>query len=149
MLSGRIVKSLMVTGGISILSPRLTDTGIAATNDKHFVGIPTYRSNILAEYQLPRLPGVFVNANWQHVGRRPLDDINSAYTPEYDVRPRRSLHESRVGTSDDVARHGQQRHRRSLLVHAGPGSITGQSTGAYLGHLGEPRLVTASMRFDF
>ena len=49
------------------------------------MGIPTYRSNILAEYQLPRLPGVFVNANWQHVGRRPLDDINSAYTPEYDV----------------------------------------------------------------
>jgi iron complex outermembrane receptor protein len=31
----------------------------------------------------------------------------------------------------------------------GPGSITGQSTGSYLGHLGEPRLVTASMRFSF
>jgi len=31
----------------------------------------------------------------------------------------------------------------------GPGSITGQSTGSYLGHLGEPRLITASMRFDF
>jgi outer membrane receptor protein involved in Fe transport len=31
----------------------------------------------------------------------------------------------------------------------GPGSITGQSTGSYLGHLGEPRRVTASMRIEF
>jgi len=31
----------------------------------------------------------------------------------------------------------------------GLGSITGQSTGSYLGHIGEPRLVTASMRFNF
>jgi hypothetical protein len=30
----------------------------------------------------------------------------------------------------------------------GPGSITGQSTGSYLGHLGEPRLLTASIRFQ-
>jgi iron complex outermembrane receptor protein len=31
----------------------------------------------------------------------------------------------------------------------GPGSITGQSTGSYLAHLGDPLLITASMRFSF
>jgi hypothetical protein len=31
----------------------------------------------------------------------------------------------------------------------GPGSITGQSTGSYLAHLGEPRLLTASIRYAF
>jgi len=31
----------------------------------------------------------------------------------------------------------------------GPGSITGQNSGSYLGHLGEPRLITALMRLDF
>jgi outer membrane receptor protein involved in Fe transport len=31
----------------------------------------------------------------------------------------------------------------------GPGSITGQNTGSYLGHLGEPRLITASARVAF
>ena len=40
MLSGRIFERLMVTGGLTVLNPKLTDTGIAATNNKNFVGIP-------------------------------------------------------------------------------------------------------------
>jgi hypothetical protein len=37
---------------------------------------------------VPGLRGVFVTfvtGDWQHVGRRPLDDINSTYTPSYNV----------------------------------------------------------------
>src|ERR1700683_2547103 len=85
MLSGRIFERLMVTGGLTVLSPKLTDTGIVATNNKDFVGIPDYKSNILAEYHLPFLTGVFANMDWQHVGRRAIDDINSSYTPQYNV----------------------------------------------------------------
>ncbi len=44
----------MVTGGLTVLNPKLTDTGIAATNNKDFVGIPDYKSNILAEYHVPK-----------------------------------------------------------------------------------------------
>jgi iron complex outermembrane receptor protein len=150
MLSGRIIDSLMVLGGVSVLSPTLTDTGIAATNNKQFVGIPNCKSNILAEYRLPALSGAFLNADWQHVGRRPIDDINSTYTPQYNVLD--------VGVRYTSAVLGKATTWRVTVnnvtdVHywstLGPGSITGQSTGAYLGHLGEPRLITASMRVDF
>ena len=148
MVSGRIVDSLMITGGLSVLNPKLTDTGIAATNNKDFVGIPDFKSNFLAEYRLPKIAGAFFNFDWQHVGRRPIDDINSAYTPQYNtfdfgVRYTRRIKENAitwrvtVGNATDV-------HYWSTL---GPGSITGQSTGSYLGHLGDPRLITASMRF--
>jgi iron complex outermembrane recepter protein len=150
MLSGRIFDSLMITGGLTALNPKLTDTGIPATNDKNFVGIPDYKSNILAEYRLPAWMGAFLNFDWQHVGRRPIDDINSAYTPQYNLfdfgiryttRIKGKLTTWRVTTNNatDV-------HYWSTL---GPGSITGQSTGSYLAHLGEPRLITASMRFGF
>lgn len=150
MVSGRILSSLMLTGGASILNPRLTDTGIAATNDKHFVGIPTVKSNILAEYRIPALRGVFLTGDWQHVGERPLDDINSSYTPQYNVfdvggRYTTPLFGKAV-TFRVTVNNVTDVHYWSTL---GPGSITGQSTGSYLGHLGEPRLVTASMRFDF
>jgi len=150
MLSGRIVDSLMVTGGLSVLSPTLTDTGIAATNNKQFVGIPYIKSNVLAEYRLPVVTGAFVNANWQHVGRRPLDDINSSYTPQYNVFD--------LGVRYTTAVLGKLTTWRVTVNNLtdvrywstlGPGSITGQSTGSYLGHLGEPRLITASMRIDF
>jgi iron complex outermembrane recepter protein len=150
MLSGRIFERLMVTGGLTILSPQLTDTGIAATNDKNFVGIPDYKSNILAEYHLPKLTGAFFNFDWQHVGRRPIDDINSSYTPQFNTFDFGVRYTTKIlgklTTWRVTANNATNVHYWSTL---GPGSITGQSTGSYLGHLGEPRLVTASLRYDF
>jgi iron complex outermembrane receptor protein len=150
MLSGRIVERLMLTGGLTALRPRLTDTGIAATNNRNFVGMPDYKSNILAEYRIQGFTGVFLSFDWQHVGQRPIDDINSAYTPQYNLFD--------FGVRYTTAFFGKATTWRVTLNNAtdvhywstlGPGSITGQSTGSYLGHLGEPRLVTASMRFAF
>ncbi len=150
MLSGRVFESLMVTGGLSVLDPKLTDTGIAATNNRKFVGIPNYKSNIFAEYRLPRMEGIYLNSDWQHVGRRAMDDINSAYVPQYnlfDLGVRYTTHLwGRSTTWRITANNLTNVHYWSTL---GPGSITGQSTGSYLGHIGEPRLITASMRFGF
>ena len=60
----------MVTAGLSVLNPKLTDTGIAATNNRNFVGIPDYKSNILAEYRVPVFTAHYFTFDWQHVGRR-------------------------------------------------------------------------------
>jgi iron complex outermembrane recepter protein len=150
MVSGRIFESLMVTGGFTALSPKLTDTGIAATNNRNFVGIPDYKSNILAEYRVPMLSGAFFNFDWQHVARRPIDDINSAFTPQYNTFDFGARYSTKIRGKSATWRVTVNNftgvHYWSTL---GPGSITGQSTGSYLGHLGEPRLVTASLRFDF
>jgi iron complex outermembrane receptor protein len=150
MISGRVFESLMLTGGITALDPKLTDTGNAATNKKDFVGIPAYKSNILAEYHIPVLTGAFFNFDWQHVGRRPFDDINSTYTPQYNTFDLGVRYTARVfgkmATWRVTANNVSDVHYWSTL---GPGGITGQSSGSYLGHLGEPRLVTASMRYSF
>jgi len=153
MLSGRIVERLMVTGGLSVLNPKLTDTGIAATNNRNFVGIPDYKSNVLAEYRVPSLPkliGTFLTMDWQHVGRRAIDDINSEYTPQYNLFDFGVRYTTKImgklTTWRVTANNATNVHYWSTL---GPGSITGQSTGSYLAHLGEPLLVTASMRFNF
>jgi iron complex outermembrane receptor protein len=112
--------------------------------------MPDYKSNLLAEYHLPRLRGAFLNFDWQHVGRRPVDDINSAYTPQYntfDLGVRYTTRAMGILTTWRVTANNLTNvHYWSTL---GPGSITGQSSGSYLAHLGEPRLITASMRFQF
>jgi iron complex outermembrane recepter protein len=150
MLSGRVFESLMVTGGLSVLDPKLIDTGIPATNEKQFVGIPNYKSNIFSEYRLPQLKGVYLNFDWQHVGRRAMDDINSAYVPQYNLFDLGLRFTTQLGDNSVTwritANNLTNVHYWSTL---GPGSITGQSTGSYLGHLGEPRLFTASMRLNF
>ena len=177
MLSGNLTHRLRVIGGITALTPILTDTfvllpagnpnvsptctdppGVAAsalicpsyvTNNKNLVGIPDYKSNILAEYRIPALAGAFFTFNWQHVARRAADDRNSYWVPQYnpfDLGGRYSARVfGRVATWLFTVNNVSNVHYWSTL---GPGSITGQSS-ADLAHLGEPRLITASMRYDF
>jgi iron complex outermembrane receptor protein len=169
MLSGKVTRSLRVIGGITALDPKLTDTFVLlpagnpyvsstcttslcpsyVTNNKTFVGIPDYKSNILVEYQIPALTGAFFNLNWQHVGRRAADDMNSYYVPQYntfDLGGRYSAKVfGRVTTFLVNFNNVSNVHYWSTL---GPGSITGQSS-ADLAHLGEPRLITASVRYSF
>ena len=150
MVSGRVFESLMVTGGLAVLDPKLIDTGIAATNDKQFVGIPNYKSNIFSEYRLPRLKGVYLNFDWQHVGRRAMDDINSSYVPQYNLFDLGLRYTTEIGDNSVTWRiTANNLTNVRYWSTLGPGSITGQSTGSYLGHLGEPRLFTASMRLNF
>jgi iron complex outermembrane receptor protein len=150
MMSGRIVESLMVTGGLTVLNPKLTDTGIAATNDRNFVGIPDFKSNVLAEYRVPVLTGTFFTFDWQHVGRRAIDDINSEYTLQYNTFDFGIKYSAKVfgklTTWRITANNATNVHYWSTL---GPASITGTSTGNYLAHLGDPLLITASMRYNF
>ncbi len=141
----------MVTGGITVLNPKLTGTPSPATDDKTFVGIPDYKSNILAEYRLPELIGTFFNFDWQHVGRRPIDDINSSYTPQYNTFDLGVRYTTKVfGKLATWRVYGQQRLRCALLVDHKPRQPHWIQRRQLPRHtLGEPRLITASMRYDF
>jgi iron complex outermembrane receptor protein len=173
MLSGNVTKSLRVIGGITALNPKLTDTvqylppgnpyvsptctGLAGalvcpsyvTNNKNFVGIPDYKSNILAEYQLPVLSTAYFTFDWQHVGRRAADDINSYWVPQYNTFDLGGRYSARVfgklATWLVTFNNVSNVHYWSTL---GP-SITNGQVGANLAHMGEPRLITATMRYEF
>jgi iron complex outermembrane receptor protein len=177
MLSGNLTQRLRIIGGITALTPILTRTfvllpagnpnvsptcvdaaGVAAgalvcpsyvTNNKNLVGIPDYKSNILAEYRMPALTGAFFTFDWQHVGRRAVDDRNSYWVPQYNTFDVGGRYSARVFGREATwlltVNNVSNIHYWSTL---GPGSITGQSS-ADLAHLGEPRLITASMRYEF
>jgi iron complex outermembrane receptor protein len=105
---------------------------------------------VLAEYELPVRAATFVSINWQSVGRRPIDDINSAWTPAYDIVDLAARYTRvilgrpttwRVGVNNV----GDVRYWSTL----GPGNITGTNVGSYTAHLGSPRTVAASMTVAF
>jgi iron complex outermembrane receptor protein len=99
---------------------------------------------------VPVLTGTFFTLDWQHVGRRAIDDINSEYTPQYNTFDFGIKYSTKVfgklTTWRVTVNNATGVHYWSTL---GPGSITGASSGSYLAHLGDPLLVTASMRFQF
>ena len=148
MLTGRVAGRLLIYGGITVLDPTLTKTGNATTEGKQFVGIPRFKSNLLTEYRLPVGTGTFVSLNWQGVGRRAIDDINSAYTPSYNIvdlgmRYRHAIANTFATwrlTINNVA----DAHYWSTL---GPGNITGTAVGSYTAHFGAPRTLSASMEW--
>jgi iron complex outermembrane receptor protein len=146
MISGRLTDRLITSSGVTLLDTNVTKTGNPTTDGRQFVGIPAYRSNLMAEYRLPVASPTFVNVNWQLVGRRPIDDINSLYTPSYNVvdlgvRYARPIM-SKLTTWRLTVNNVGDAHYWSTL---GPGNITGTNVGSYTAHLGMPRTVVASM----
>jgi iron complex outermembrane receptor protein len=149
-LSGRVAGRLALSGGLTVLDTNVTNTGSTSTDHKHFVGIPGFKSSLLTEYQLPVGTATFLSLNWQSVGRRPIDDINSTWTPAFNVvdlgarYARTIMHREatwRIGVNNVI-----DVHYWSTL---GPGNITGTNVGSYTAHLGSPRTIAASMQVAF
>ena len=92
----------------------------------------------------------FVSVNWQSVSRRQIDDINSTYTPSYNIVDlgARYAHPimNRVATWRLNVNNVGNVHYWSTL---GPGNITGTNVGSYTAHLGSPRTVSVSMEIAF
>jgi iron complex outermembrane receptor protein len=150
MLTGRLGARLVTYGGLTVLDPTLTDTPNPLVDGKQFVGIPTYKSNLLTEYRLPLGRATYASLNWQLVGRRPIDDVNTAYTPAYNVvdlgvRYAHSLPQAALTFRLNVNNIGDTHYWSTL----GPGNITGTNVGSYTAHLGQPRTVAASMEVTF
>lgn len=150
MLAGRLTDRLITSSGLTLVDTNVTNTGNPATDGQHFVGIPAYRANLMAEYRLPVPSPAFANIDWQFVGRRPIDDINSLYTPAYSVvdlgvRYARTIM-NRVTTWRVTVNNVADVHYWSTL---GPGNITGTNVGSYTAHLGSPRTIAASMEIAF
>jgi len=147
---GQIKPGLNVYSGITILDPKLSNTGLASTNDKQFVGIPNYKSNVLFEYSLPKVRGLVLSPDWQHVGRRPNDDTNSTWTQGYNVFDLTVRYTTKVLNKETTWRVGGYNlsnvHYWSTIA---PGNITGTDTGSYTAFLGSPLTVSASATLHF
>jgi iron complex outermembrane receptor protein len=150
MVTGRVGTRLTTYGGFTVLDPMFTDTLAPEANNKHFVGIPRWKSNLLTEYRVAAGPATFVMLNWQLVGERPIDDANTAYTPAYHVvdagvRYSRALKGVAATWRLNVNNIGDTHYWSTL----GPGNITGTNIGSYTAHLGQPRTLAASMEVAF
>jgi iron complex outermembrane recepter protein len=146
---GDIYTGLRVYGGVTLLNARLDNTGIAATDNKIYVGAPKVKGNTLFEYQIPGVHGLVATFDWQFSGPRAGDDTNSFFVAGYnlfDVGARYTA--TLLGKTatwrlavDNVA----DKYYWSTVA---PSNLTGANTGNLLGHLGEPRTVLASVSFD-
>ncbi|MBG0810717.1 TonB-dependent siderophore receptor [Methylosinus sp. H3A] len=83
--SGKATDDLTVFAGLSLLDPRLYDTGSALTNDKQILGLSHVVFNILMDYQIPFAPGLAANANINFASGRPGNYANTTFVDGYTV----------------------------------------------------------------
>lgn len=147
---GKLTDSLRIYSGVTFLNPLLEGTNNPATNNMQYVGMPKVRSNILAEYFIPGVPGLVVSADWQYVGRRPVDDTNAYWTPAYNTFDLGARYSTRIANKAATFRLAldniTDEHYWSTI---GPSNIVGSNAGNLTAHLGAPRTVAASMSVDF
>ena len=149
LVTGRVTPRLLMFGGLTVVDPTLTDTGNPLTTGKQFVNIPKFKSNLLTEYRVFGA-ATYASVNWQFVGRRPIDDINSTYTPAYNVVDLGIRHSHTVAGAVatwkvQVNNVGDAQYWSTI----GPGNITGTNVGSYTAHFGSPRTVQASVDIGF
>jgi len=101
---------------------------------------PSYLFNIGAEYDLPMLPGVTVNAAWIHTSNQYLDAQNKLSIPAWD----RFDLGARYTTS--VLKHVTT--FRATVENVTNKAYWASTTGAYLTQ-GRPRTLLLSMTTDF
>jgi iron complex outermembrane receptor protein len=148
-VTGRVTERLLIFGGLTVVDPTLTKTGNPLTDGRQFVNIPNFKSNLLTEYRFYGA-GTYASVNWQYVGSRPIDDINSTYTHAYHVVDLGVRHSRTVGNTLATWRFQVNNvadvHYWSTI---GPGNITGTNVGSYTAHFGTPRTVQASVEIGF
>jgi iron complex outermembrane receptor protein len=147
---GTLFHRLLIDGGFTALDARLTDTGIAATNDKRFVGIPGYHSNLLSEYRVPRVANLSITGDWEFTGRRPQDDENLHSTAGFNTfdlgfRYSRTLF-TKLATLRFTTNNITDTHYYSTIA---AGDITGTNASSNTAHLGSPRSISTSLEFSF
>jgi iron complex outermembrane receptor protein len=147
---GTLFRRLLIDGGFTALDARLTDTGIAATNDKRFVGIPGYHSNLLSEYRVPGVANLSITGDWEFTGRRPQDDQNLHSTPgfntfDFGFRYSRTLFTKLATLRFTTNNITNTRYYSTIAA----GDITGTNGSANTAFMGAPRTFASSLEFSF
>lgn len=150
MVDGKATENTRLYGGVTWLDPRLLDTGAAATENTQVVGLAKYTASLLAEYQVPQLPGVALNATARYVGRRASDNNNDHWVSGYRTFDIGASYTTRLMQRATVYRVnvtnlGNERYWTNIV----PGGLNGYSgSGTASANLGAPRMVQASIQVD-
>jgi len=149
--TGDVFRDMTVYGGLTLMDPRLQDTGNPLTTDKLVVGTPKLRSNLFAEYRLPQVKGLSFNMNWHHTGKRAADNTNAIWGAGYHTLDLGARFTTRlfgertpVTWRFDAANVGNAFYWASIFTTNQDGGV-----GSYNAFLGPTRTFMASMQIGF
>lgn len=148
--TGAVTRDLNVFAGISLMDPRVFDTGSAATSDKQILGLSHVVFNALVDYAVPAVPGLDFNVNVSYASRRPGNNTNTDYVDGYTVFDLGARYRTKIAGKSVTLRVAvdniTNRHYWANIAPSGQNGYSGTGNGT--GTLGAPRTVRASLQVD-
>lgn len=152
MADGNLTPDVHVYGGLAYLDPKLIDTASASTEDTQIVGLAKYTVNLLTVYNVPRVPGLSLDANTRYMSKRYTDNTNSTSVGGYTTFDVGTSYRTKLASNTDTTfRLGiTNLTNKAYWTNIVPGALTGYTgTGTASASLGEPRMVEASVNINF
>ncbi|WP_295999873.1 TonB-dependent siderophore receptor [Rugamonas sp.] len=95
--NGRVTRALEIGASAAALNTKQSGTGDGDIDGKRVTNVPAFKSTVYAEYALPQLEGVKLNANWQYASKKAFDVQNTVFVPGYHVLNLGGSYATRVG----------------------------------------------------
>ena len=149
MAVGEVIDRVKVYGGVTLLNPKLQDTGNPNTENKDVIGVPKVQGNVYLEYRTPFITGLTPSLNVHYTGRRAADAENMSYADAYttlDIGVRYVTKVLEKQTTFRVTANNVTDARYWACVMPSNTSGAGTLNTAYLG---TPREIIASMQVNF
>jgi iron complex outermembrane receptor protein len=83
--NGHLTRDLKLWFTAMALDTEQSGTGNAAMDGKRVTNVPKFKTSLWAEYALPQVNGLKLNANWQYASRKAFDETNTVFVPGYSV----------------------------------------------------------------
>lgn len=149
-VGGEVWQGLNLFGGVTLLDPKLKDTGNPLTSDTYVVGVPKVQANLLMEYFVQSVAGLAVNANVHRTGSRKANNQNTSSVDGYTTLDLGVRYDTRVfGTKKATFRLGVKNvFDEHYWLSIFPGDING-GTSSNTAFLGSPREVSVSASIEF
>jgi iron complex outermembrane receptor protein len=140
---GHLTPDLMLAFSAMALNTEQSGTGQASLDGKRVTNVPKFKSSLYAEYAVPQVAGLKVNANWQHAGKKAFDPENTFFVPSYSTLNLGASYATKIGATAATF--------RALVYNATDKFYWRDATPDLGGYLfpGAERTVKLSAQFDF
>ena len=151
LVNGHVTGNFSLFGGVSVLKPKLKDTGDDTTSDKDVVGVPKLQFSVMGEYKVPAVEGLVLNTNVHYTGRRAANTTNTTWVDGYATWDLGFRYSNRTLLPFPATFRFQVLNVTGTRYWASvfPGSINGSSSATYTAFAGAPRTVQMSVAVDF
>ncbi|CDG83910.1 TonB-dependent siderophore receptor [Janthinobacterium agaricidamnosum] len=140
---GKASRDLSIGVSAMALNSRQSGTGDDTIDGKRLPNVAAFKSSVYADYSVPQVAGLKLNATWQYSGKKAFDNANQVFVPAYHVANLGAAYATRIGATPATLRFAINNvFDKFYWRDAAPDS------GGYL-FPGASRTFKASAQFDF